>query len=99
MLAAAAVRPMVPEAPGIPCPLRTMTGIPCPLCGMTTSVTAAVHLDLGGALAANPVGLVAVAVAILVLVVRRPVSFDVPRWGLLAVFAGMWLFELQRFDV
>ena len=56
LLAAAAALPVLPGPDGVPCPLRSLTGIPCPLCGMTTSVTAAVHLDPLTALAANPAG-------------------------------------------
>lgn len=99
MLAAAMVRPLVPGEPGLPCPLRLATGIPCPLCGMTTSVTAAAHLDLAEAAAANPVGILAVLVALVLLVVRRPERLDVPRWVLPAGLAGMWAFQLQRFSI
>lgn len=99
MLAIAAAAPVLPVSPGLPCPLRAVTGIPCPLCGMTTSVTAVVHFDLPGALAANPAGVVAVVVAVVLLVVRGWASVDVPRWSPFALLAGMWLFELQRFDI
>ena len=99
MLAAAMVRPLVPGEPGLPCPLRLTTGIPCPLCGMTTSVTAAAHLDLAGAAAANPVGILAVAVALVLLLVRRPPRLDLPRWVLPTALAAMWAFELHRFSI
>src|SRR3982074_1850794 len=56
----AAVRPLFPVEPGLPCPLRTLTGVPCPFCGMTRSVTAAVHGDLAHSLVLNPAGIVAV---------------------------------------
>lgn len=96
MLAVAAVLPLLPGHPGLACPLRALTGVPCPLCGMTTSVEATVHLRLDDALAANPAGVVAVVVAI-VLVVRRPAT--VPVWlpaALLGLLA-MWIFQFQRF--
>ena len=99
MLAAAMVRPLVPGEPGLPCPLRLTTGIPCPLCGMTTSVTAAAHLDLAGAAAANPVGILAVVVALVLLFVRRPSRLDLPRWIVPAGLAGMWAFQLHRFSI
>lgn len=99
MLAAAMVRPLVPGEPGLPCPLRLTTGIPCPLCGMTTSVTAAAHLDLAQAAAANPVGILAVVVALALLVVRRPSRLDLPRWTLPAGLAAMWAFQLHRFSI
>jgi hypothetical protein len=96
MLGAAAVLPMLPGDPGVPCPLRSFTGVPCPLCGMTTSVEAAVHLQLGEALAANPMGVVAVVVAI-VLLVRRPATLPVWVPGILVALAAMWVFQLHRF--
>jgi hypothetical protein len=96
MLAAAAVLPALPGNPGLPCPLRTITGIPCPFCGMTTSVEATVHLDVAGAIAANPAGIALVIFAI-VLVVLRPKSIPVPIALAGAALALMWVFELQRF--
>jgi hypothetical protein len=98
MLAVAAVLPVLPGDPGVPCPLRTLTGVPCPLCGMTTSVVATVHLHLGEALAANPMGVVAVLAA-LVLLVARPRSLRLPSLVASAALAGMWAFELHRFAV
>ncbi|HZQ26880.1 MAG TPA: DUF2752 domain-containing protein [Acidimicrobiales bacterium] len=98
MLAAAAARPLV-GSPGLPCPLRTLTGIPCPLCGMTTSVTDTVYLHLGHALAANPVGILAVVVAIVLLVNRRVQRVALPAWVLPVGLAAMWVFELFRFRV
>jgi hypothetical protein len=41
--------------PATMCPLRALTGIPCPICGGTTAAVRLGHLDLMGALAANPV--------------------------------------------
>jgi len=96
MLAAAAVLPVLPGHPGLPCPLRTITGVPCPLCGMTTSVEATVHLHFGDALAASPAGVVLVALAI-VLLIRRPKSLRVPMALIYGVLAAMWIFQLHRF--
>lgn len=99
MLAAAAVRPAV-GSPGLPCPLRMLTGVPCPLCGLTTSVTDTVHLHLGDAVAANPVGVVAVVVAVALLAARRAERVVLPAWSTaagVAALALMWLFELHRF--
>jgi hypothetical protein len=63
---------------------------------MTTSVTDTVHLHLGAALAANPVGVLAVATAVLLLVRRDIVALRLARWPLPAGLAGMWVFELLR---
>lgn len=41
-----------------PCGLMLWTGVPCPSCGMTTSFSRAVRLDVGGAARAQPLGLV-----------------------------------------
>ena len=98
MLAAAAVRPVV-GSPGVPCLLRAATGVPCPLCGMTTSVTETVWLDVGSAVAANPMGVVAVVVAVALLVLRRRVErVALPVLLLPATLLSMWLFELHRFE-
>jgi hypothetical protein len=97
MLAGAAVKVILPHSPGIPCPLRTFTGIPCPLCGMTTSVVATARLRLGEALAANPAGVVAVAIALAVLVFRDRRVIRLPAWTVPLALSLMWVFELHRF--
>jgi hypothetical protein len=84
--------------PTLVCPLRVLTGIPCPLCGMTTSVEASLHGDAGVALAANPIGLVAVLAALALPAVRSR-RVVVPRGSAIAVLAAMWVFELHRFGV
>jgi hypothetical protein len=99
MLAGAAVRAVMSHPIGVPCPLRSLTGVPCPLCGMTTSVTAAVRLDISGALAANPGGVVAIAAAIAVLLFRARPTVRLPVWLIPAALGLMWLFQLHRFDV
>ncbi|HEV7888733.1 MAG TPA: DUF2752 domain-containing protein [Acidimicrobiales bacterium] len=98
MLAAAAVRPAVGN-PGLPCILRAVTGIPCPLCGMTTSVTDTVHLNLAGALAANPMGIALTVFAVVLLLARRAERLTVPAAALPVALTAMWLFELHRFRI
>ena len=99
MLAVAALLPVLPGPDGVPCPLRSLTGVPCPLCGMTTSVTAAVHLDLAAAVTANPAGLIAVVVAVVLIVVRSRRHVDVPVWLLPAGLVLMWVWQLFRFGI
>jgi hypothetical protein len=98
MLGAAFVLPALPGHPGAPCPLRTLTGIPCPLCGMTTSVEATVHLNIAGALAANPAGIAAVLAAIVLLLLRPP-RIVLPRAAVVGTLSAMWVFELFRFSI
>lgn len=97
MLVFAAVRPLIPHEPGIPCPLRTLTGIPCPLCGMTRSVTAAVHGHLAHSLALNPGGIVAVVVAVALLVAWRARRLTLPTWVLPATLALLWAYQLFKY--
>lgn len=99
MLAAAALAPVLPGPDGVPCPLRSLTGVPCPLCGMTTSVTAAVHLDPLAALAANPAGVLAVAVAVALLVFRHRREVKVPAWAFPAGLLFLWFWQLARLGV
>jgi hypothetical protein len=97
-LAVAALLPVLPGEPGLPCPLRTITGVPCPLCGMTTSVVASVHGNVADALAANPAGLVLVLAAV-ALIALRPAQLLLPAIAPPVVLAAMWLFELHRFSI
>ena len=98
LIAGGAALQLSPVHVPILCPLRTLTGIPCPLCGMTTSVEATVRLDLGSAVAANPAGILVVAAAIAVLVLR-PSVIRLPASALYIALAAMWLYELHRFSV
>ncbi|MEA2715822.1 MAG: hypothetical protein QOI99_139 [Actinomycetota bacterium] len=99
MLAAGLVLSRLPAGTGLPCPLRTLTGVPCPLCGMQTSVEATLAGHLGRAVAANPAGLVAVVLAV-VLLVTRPATIRRPPLPLvITLLAAMWAFELVRFGI
>ncbi len=99
MLGAGLVMTRLPAGAGLPCPLRSLTGVPCPLCGMTTSVKATLAGDVGQALAANPAGVVVVALAV-VLLVARPADVRMPPGAVVAaVLAAMWLFQLARFGL
>jgi hypothetical protein len=97
MLGLGVLLQVLPGNPGLPCPLRTVTGVPCPLCGMSTSVEAVLRLDLHGALSANPLGLLAVAVALALLAIR-PRRLRVPVFLVPLVLSATWLFELHRFS-
>jgi len=99
LLAGAVLLPLLPGPDGVPCPLRSLTGIPCPLCGMTTSVTAAVHFDPLPALAANPAGVLAVVVAVGLLVFRHRGTADIPVWVMPVALVVMEMWQLARAGV
>jgi hypothetical protein len=89
--------PLFPVHLPFACPLRASTGVPCPLCGMTTSVTETVRLDLGAAVAATPAGVAAVSAALVVLLVR-PRRVSIPAPLPYVVLGCMWLYQLYRFS-
>jgi Protein of unknown function (DUF2752) len=97
MVGLGAVLPHLPHNPGLPCPLRTLTGVPCPLCGMTTAVKALCTGHARASLAANPFGIVAVAVA--TAIVLRPAvrSVRVPLVLIFTAALASWVWELRRF--
>lgn len=99
MLGVGLVMTRLPAGAGLPCPLRALTGVPCPLCGMQTSVKAALAGHVGDAVAANPAGLLAVVVAV-VLLVARPATIRIPPQAVIVIaLAAMWVFELARFGL
>ena len=89
----------LPASVGVPCPLRALTGVPCPFCGLTTSVRQLLGGRLHAAVAAAPLGLVVVAVALAALLGVAPAALRVPRWLLVLVLGAEWAFELVRFHV
>jgi hypothetical protein len=97
MIVAAAVLPRLPGHPGLVCPLRTLTGVPCPLCGLTTSVEDTVTGHVRAAHSANPVGVLLVLVAAVLLTVR-PRQIRLPSAVFVLLGLAMWLFELHRFS-
>ena len=97
MLAAGLALPMLPGHPSLHCAIRALSCLPCPLCGLSTSVEETVRLHLGDALAANPLGVLLVLVA-LALLVLRPARLALPRAVVPTVLAASWLFELHRFS-
>ena len=98
LLVGGVVAAHLPEAWGLPCPLRATTGVPCPFCGTTTSVRAALAGHLGMAAAAAPLGLLVIVVALCgVLASAR--SIPGARCGAGRLLAAEWVFELHRFHV
>lgn len=97
MLAVAAVLPVVPVSVGPPCLLRSITGLPCPFCGMTRSVTAAVHGDFARSLALTPAGLLAVLTAIVMIAAWRWRRITVPMWLVSVALALMWGYQLFKY--
>ena len=86
-----------PIDPIPPCPLRTLTGIPCPLCGSTRGVIAAVHGHLGHALSLNPASLGVLVLAVLLVVGWRVERIRIPVWGIIAVFALLWSYQMFKY--
>lgn len=101
MLGAALIRPIIPHQPGLPCPLRTLTGVPCPLCGMTRSVTSAVHFDLAASLRFSPGGVLVVLFALGLLATWlagwRPHRISLPAWLLPAILGALWSYQLYKY--
>lgn len=89
-----------PPALATVCVLRATTGLPCPLCGTTTAFTRLGRGNVLGALAANPVTLLAGALLVLAPVLRDRVHVP-PRavpWLLTGVAVLAWTWQLARFD-
>ncbi len=86
------------------CLLRATTGIPCPICGTTTAAVRVGRGDLLGALAANPVTLLAVAALVLAPVLGPLLAGRVhlPQrarpWLFTCAAAFAWMWQLARFD-
>lgn len=99
LLGATVVLAHLPTAVGLPCPLRTLTGVPCPFCGTTTSLRALGSGHVTQSLAAAPLGIALVAVALYALVWRLPARVVVAWPIVLAAIGGEWAFELVRYHV
>jgi hypothetical protein len=97
LVPAAVALSVSPVNPLPPCPLRTLTGVPCPLCGSTRGVMAAVHGDIGNAIALNPASIALLAFAALAVVGWRLERVRVPVWGIVAVFAVLWSYQLFKY--
>ncbi|HRW17640.1 MAG TPA: DUF2752 domain-containing protein [Dermatophilaceae bacterium] len=85
-----------------PCPFLTLTGLWCPGCGSARALHALLHLDLGTALARNPLAVVVygyVLVAFLAWTRRRvtgaPRRLAAP-WVTRTVLVGVVLFWILR---
>jgi hypothetical protein len=97
LVPAAVALSVSPIDPVPPCPLRTLTGIPCPLCGSTRGVIAAVHGDLGHALALNPASIAVLLLAVLLVVGWRAERVRVPVWAIATAFALLWAYQLFKY--
>ncbi len=62
------ISPARAEAGPVICPFRRLTGLPCPGCGLTRSWVDLMHGRVADAMAANAFGIVALALAVLLLV-------------------------------
>ena len=101
-LAGAAMPALGVHRPSTLCLLRATTGVPCPLCGTTTAAVRLGGGDVPGALAANPVTVVA-ALALVLLPVLAPYARRVPRSAVPALLTAgaalAWAWQLARFDI
>ena len=80
------VDPQQVEAGPVLCPFRLATGLPCPGCGLTRSWVHLMHGQVGEAMAANPFGIVALGLAI---VLVAAVSTAVVRRRALPAYAQL----------
>jgi len=99
--------PLAPRAAAMapPCLFRAITGLPCPTCGATHAVVALSHLDVAGALVANPLvtlaglafmvgGLVGGAAALLGRPFAEPRLGQRARVALIAALGANWIWLL-----
>lgn len=86
--------------PATLCPFRAITGVPCPICGTTTAMVRLGRGNVGGALAANPVTLLAVVALVLApaFAGRVRVPHRAVPWLLTCAVASAWVWQLVRFD-
>lgn len=113
LVAARLVDPQHVESGPVLCPFRLATGLPCPGCGLTRSWVDLLHGQLGEAMTANPFGILALALAIVLVgtvagavVCRRAlpsyadlVGGGVRRRVLQALAAGWIAFGVMRMAV
>jgi hypothetical protein len=72
------------------CILRATTGVPCPGCGLSRSMVAAMHGDLGRSFFYHRLGLLTLVYVFLQFSCRLGI-FVIPRWRLLFVKYGKFL--------
>ncbi len=72
------------------CILRATTGLPCPGCGLSRSMVAAMHGDLGRSLAYHRLGLLTIVYVFLQFVCRLGI-FVIPGWRARIVRCGKFL--------
>jgi hypothetical protein len=89
----AIVYPILPFHPTV-CPLFATTGIPCPLCGMTRSVSAAVHGNILQSLSYNPAGIAFIALAIYAFFRPEVVRAKPPIWLAAVVLGALWIWNI-----
>ena len=82
-------------ATGLTCVFAATTGVPCPLCGMTHGVAALGAGDVAGAVAANPLAPLAVALAFVVPLAllrrRRLAVAPAVLWALVLLVVAAWV--------
>lgn len=99
LLAGTVVLAHLPSGVGLPCPLRTLTGVPCPFCGTTTALRALGSGHVISSLAAAPLGIALILVAIYTAVRGLPDRLVIAWPVLIAALSAEWTFELVRFHI
>jgi hypothetical protein len=93
-----------PGAPG--CVFRAVTGLPCPFCGLTHSMMALGQGDIAAAVLQNPLGLLVLPLAIVLLIAGVTVmlrhgrlKWPVPLlWAGLGLVVATWVIQIVRYS-
>jgi hypothetical protein len=72
------------------CILRAVTGVPCPGCGLSRSMVAAMHGDLGSSFAYHRLGLLTLVYVFLQFLCRLGI-FVIPKWQARLIKYGKFL--------
>ncbi len=85
---------------GLACPFKAVTGMPCPTCGMTRSLVALSHGDIGASLACHPFT-IPLGIMLLFGIHKRhlPIKKAAGDWMLCVFAVGLFGFYVYRLFV